>query len=440
MPVNDFIVTSGKQGLLNIEMQESLIDMDEVVVSSKNDTDIVTNMQNAGVKNFSIEETERYAGSRQDPARMASNFAGVQGTNDSRNDIVVRGNSPSGLLWRMEEIDIPNPNHFAIAGSAGGPQSIINNKYLANSEFYNGAFPANYGNALGGVFDLKMRNGNNDKHERTFQFGVLGTELALEGPLSKKSGATYLMTYRYSSLALFDKVNFHIGTSAVPRYQDMGLRLNFPTKKAGNFSFSSIGGLSGIDIILSKQHERPKELYGDMNRDQYYNSNMAVGILNHLYSFNSRTIIKTSLAYGVQQVYGNHNLVLRHPNFYPKDTLPPILGLNFLEGKTTFASFIKSKINSKNSFKIGFFANVINVNFQDSVKIIPVTDTTALTIQNKNWKTRLHTKTSFVLLQPYASFVHQFNNKWSINAGIFSQYLTLNNKYSVEPVLASGIK
>lgn len=116
----------------------------------------------ANMKSFSIEETERYAGSRQDPARMAQNFAGVQGTNDSRNDIVIRGNSPAGLLWRLEDIDIPNPNHFAVAGSAGGPQSIINNKYLSNSEFYTGAFPANYGNAVGGVFDLKMRNGNNE--------------------------------------------------------------------------------------------------------------------------------------------------------------------------------------------------------------------------------------------------------------------------------------
>ncbi|MEI6021302.1 MAG: carboxypeptidase-like regulatory domain-containing protein, partial [Bacteroidota bacterium] len=274
VPLNDLIVSSGKQVVLNIEMDENAINMDEVEVKAGTDSNLVNTMQNAGMKSFSIEETERYAGSRQDPARMAANFAGVQGTNDSRNDIIVRGNSPSGLLWRLDEIDIPNPNHFAIAGSAGGPQSIINNKYLANSEFYNGAFPSNYGNALGGVFDLKMRNGNNEKHERTFQFGVLGTELALEGPISKKSGASYLFTYRYSTLALFSAVKFNIGTSAVPGYQDMGLRLNFPTKKAGVFSFSSLGGLSNINIILSKTKERPKELYGDLNRDQYFGSNM----------------------------------------------------------------------------------------------------------------------------------------------------------------------
>ncbi|MGZ4049464.1 MAG: carboxypeptidase-like regulatory domain-containing protein, partial [Bacteroidia bacterium] len=252
VPVNDVIVTSGKEMILNIEMEERATEMAEVEVKASIDTNVVNTMQPANMKTFSIEETERYAGSRSDPARMAANFAGIQGTDDSRNDIVVRGNSPAGLLWRLEEIDIPNPNHFAVPGSAGGPQTIINDKYLANSQFYTGAFPANYGNALGGVFDLKMRNGNNEKHERTFQFGLLGTELALEGPISKESGATYLITYRYSSLALFSKVHFNIGTSAVPGYQDMGLRLNFPTKKAGVFSFSSIGGLSDVKIILSK--------------------------------------------------------------------------------------------------------------------------------------------------------------------------------------------
>src|SRR5690606_30926969 len=125
-------------------------------------------------------------GSRQDPARMAQNFAGIQGTNDSRNDIVIRGNSPAGLLWRMEDIDIPNPNHFAVAGSAGGPQSIINNKYLANSEFYTEALAADYVGAVGVVFDLILRNGDNEKHERTFQFGALGTESTPKGALSKK--------------------------------------------------------------------------------------------------------------------------------------------------------------------------------------------------------------------------------------------------------------
>ncbi|MES2761504.1 MAG: carboxypeptidase-like regulatory domain-containing protein [Bacteroidota bacterium] len=433
LPLTDIIVSSGKETFLNIELEESLVQMDEVVVNADEDKDVVNNMEAVNVKTFSIEETERYPGSRQDPARMASNFAGVQGTNDSRNDIVVRGNSPAGLLWRLEEIDIPNPNHFAVAGSAGGPTAIINNKYLANSEFYTGAFPANYGNALGGVFDLRMRNGNNQKHERTFQFGLLGTELSLEGPISKKSGSSYFVNYRYSTLKMLAGLNIKLGTSAVPQYQDGAFRFNFPTKKAGVFSLSGIGGMSTIKIILSTQTERPKELYGDLNRDQYFASSMGVAILNHSYSFNSRTLMKTSVAYSGQGLNVSHYLVLRDENFKPNDTLPKILGYNFLETKTTLAWFIKHKLNPKNSFKTGFFANAFHVSFYDEAKINSRYDTIAQYINDKSYKTRINAQADFYLIQPYFAFVHKFNEKWSTNLGVFAQYLTLNESWVVEP-------
>lgn len=433
IPLNDIIVSSGKETFLNLEMEESLVNIDEVVVKADEGKDVVTDMQAVNVKTFSIEETERYPGSRQDPARMASNFAGVQGTNDSRNDIVVRGNSPAGLLWRLEDIDIPNPNHFAVAGSAGGPTAIINNKYLANSEFYTGAFPANYGNALGGVFDLKMRNGNNQKHERTFQFGILGTELGLEGPINKEKGSSYYINYRYSTLKLLSGLNIKLGTSAVPQYQDGAFRFNFPTKKAGVFSFSGIGGASTIKIILSTQTTRPKELYGDLNRDQYFASNMGVGILNHSYSFNSRTLMKTSVAYSAQGLNVDHYLVLRDKNFIPKDTLPKILGYDFYEGKTTLAWYIKHKVNPKNSFKAGFFANAFHVNFHDQVKIVSRYDTLAQDINEMPYKVRINSQADFFLIQPYVTYVHKFNEKWSTNLGLFSQYLSLSNSWTIEP-------
>lgn len=436
VPMNDVMITSGKNMVLDVELEESTENLAEVEVRAGNDTDVVNTMQVSNMKSFSIQETERYAGARQDPARMAQNFAGIQGTNDTRNDIVIRGNAPTGLLWRMDDIDIPNPNHFAVAGSAGGPQAIINNKYLANSEFYTGAFPANYGNALGGVFDLKMRNGNNEKHEGTFQLGVLGTELALEGPISKKTGASYLLSYRYSTLALFSTVNFRLGTSATPFYQDMGLRLNFPTKKAGVFAFSSIGGVSDIQIILDTIHKREKllkESYGDLNRNQYFGSKMGVGNFSHVYAFNSRTVIKTNLALGAQYVGSNHFQILRNKDFIPNDTLPRVLHYNFTEYKTTLASYIKHKINAKNSMKAGFFLNRFDVNYHDIAKINSSSETTALGVENKPYKTRLDSKANFYLIQPYITYVHKFNERLSLNAGIVAQYLTLNNKYTVEP-------
>ena len=204
-------------------------------------------------RSFTVEETERFAGSVGDPSRMASSFAGVSTLSDQQNEIVIRGNSPMGLLWRLDGADIPNPNHFASLGTTGGGLSMINNNTLSNSDFFTGAFPAEYGNALSGVFDLKMRNGNNDSYEFTAQVGFNGLEAGAEGPISKKQGSSFLLNYRYSMLMLVDKV---IGTealsvSAVPFYHDLSLKFNFPGKKYGKFSITGIGGVSGINEIES---------------------------------------------------------------------------------------------------------------------------------------------------------------------------------------------
>ena len=171
------VVNSGREVILNVEIEESTETLQEVVISSNKERTVNNQMAIISAQQFSVEETERYAGSRGDPARMASNFAGVNGADDSRNDIVVRGNSPLGVIYRVEGVTIPNPNHFAISGSSGGPLSILNNKFLGNSDFFSGAFPAEYGNSTAGVFDLKLRNGNDEKIETTAQVGLFGAEL-----------------------------------------------------------------------------------------------------------------------------------------------------------------------------------------------------------------------------------------------------------------------
>nr|MBP8917628.1 carboxypeptidase-like regulatory domain-containing protein [Chitinophagales bacterium] len=170
---NNLELTSGKELMLNFEMAEQVVKMEEVVIKASDDK-IETNneMTTVSARQFTIEESMRYAGARNDVSRMAQNFAGVRGANDAVNDIIIRGNSPVGLLWRLEGIDIPNPNHFGDFGSTGGPVSMLNNNVLANSDFLTGAFPAEYGNGISGVFDLKMRNGNYEKHEFLGQVGL----------------------------------------------------------------------------------------------------------------------------------------------------------------------------------------------------------------------------------------------------------------------------
>ena len=198
-------LNSAKEVVVNIPLVESSTQLGTVDVVAVQSGQAKNEMATVSSRQFSVEETNLYAGSRGEPARMATNFAGVQGSDDQRNDLVIRGNTPAGVLYRMDGINIPNPNHFSIPGTGGGPVTILNNKFLANSDFFTGAWPAEYGNAIAGVFDLEMRDGNNEKFEGSAQLGLLGTELMLEGPLGKKKGR---LAPSFRSLSLQHPISF----------------------------------------------------------------------------------------------------------------------------------------------------------------------------------------------------------------------------------------
>jgi hypothetical protein len=263
------VVNSGKEVVMNVSIVESTEMLEVFEISANENREVNNEMAIISAQQFSVEETERYAGIRGDPARMASNFAGVQGADDSRNDIIVRGNSPLGVIYRVEGITIPNPNHFAISGSSGGPLSILNNKFLGNSDFFSGAFSSEYGNSTAGIFDLKIRNGNNEKTEFTGQVGLFGGEFLAEGPLSKNSAASYLVMYRRATLSIFNKLGIDLGTSAIPNYQDFAAKLNLPFEKGGNLSLWAMGGNSNINILISEQKDSTEvDLYGENTKDQ----------------------------------------------------------------------------------------------------------------------------------------------------------------------------
>ena len=236
--------------VLDIELKESIESLAEVVVTAGTDkTGSLNELATVSSRQFTVEEAGRYAGSRGEPTRMAQNYAGVSGSSDSRNDIIIRGNSPLGMLWRFEGLDIPNPNHFALSGSNGGTVSILNLNVLSNSDFLTSAFPADYGNATAGVFDLKMRKGNSEKREYTFQGGALGAEVTLEGPFGKNTEASYLVNYRYSTIDIVTSIfPVDVGYSGTPIYQDASFKINLPTKKAGLFSLFGMGGISDYTV------------------------------------------------------------------------------------------------------------------------------------------------------------------------------------------------
>ncbi len=415
-------LTSGKEFILNFEMEESVVKVNEVVITASSKGEVRNEMATVSARTFTIEETNRYAGSRSDPARMASNFAGVQGSDDSRNDIVIRGNSPMGLLWRLEGVDIPNPNHFAIAGSTGGPVSIINSKTLENSEFYTGAFPAEYGNCNAGVFDLKMRNGNNEKHEFTGQFGFLGTEIAAEGPLSKYSGSSYLLSYRYSTLKLFDALHIKIGTDAVPSYQDGAFKLNFPGKKGSNFSLFGIGGKSSVNILVSTYKEPSEDLYGDNDRDQYFGSSMKVGGAVYTKSLNEKTFIKIVAAHSISESHAHHILVVRDSSFSITGMIPQ-MGYQYIEQKSSLNLTLNRKFSSKASFKTGVMVNYYNFDLVDSVRVQ----------STGSFKTRDDYKSGTALLQGFIQYRIKYSDRLVFTAGLHSQYFEVNGSSSIEP-------
>ncbi len=422
------VVNSGKEVVLNIQLEESSTLMDEVVIESSNGRDVKNEMAMVSAQVFSVEETERYAGSRGDPARMASNFAGIQGSDDSRNDIVVRGNSPLGVLYRVEGVDIPNPNHFAVSGSTGGPVSIINNKSLANSDFFTGAFPAEYGNSLSGVFDLRLRTGNTENYEFTGQFGLFGTEMAAEGPLGKKgNGASFLMMYRYSTLVLFNKLGINLGTDAVPYYQDMNFKFNFPLKNGGNLSFWSMGGLSSVNIKISDQKDASKlDVYATNDKDQIFKTGMGVGGVTYSQPLNEKTYLKSTLAMSVADQYAHHELIYRRVvgDVYELDSIIDYMRFHFNTKRITNSTYINSKVSKKGVVKAGFNADYYMSSFHDSI-----IDTATYV-----WNVRWNDNPQFALLQPYVSYKHKFTDNFVVTGGLHYSYFTLNNTTSgIEP-------
>jgi hypothetical protein len=169
----------------------------EIVVRPELEKDKPINeMATLSARSFSVEEAQRFAGGMDDPSRLASTYAGVTPSTVDNNEIVIRGNAAKGILWRLEGVEIPAPNHLAGLFSGGGINTMFSSNMLTNSDFFTGAFPAEYGNALSGVFDIKQRKGNADKREYAFQIGSLGIDFALEGPFKKGKKATYLINYR----------------------------------------------------------------------------------------------------------------------------------------------------------------------------------------------------------------------------------------------------
>ena len=425
--LNNIIFVSGKETIINPELREAYTETEEVVIQAESKQDAINDMATVSVRQFTIDETFRYAGALGDPARMAANFAGVGGANDARNDIIIRGNSPAGLLWRIEGVDVPSPNHFAAQGATGGPVSILNNNTLTNSDFFTGAWPSEYGNSNSGVFDLRMRNGNNEKHEFLGQIGFNGFELMSEGPINKKTGASYLASYRYSVLGIFDALGINLGPSGIPKYQDITFKIHTPVKDKGALDFWGIGGLSTIELLDSKLEE-DNFSYGQRGTDVYYGTNTAMTGLSYTHFINKNSFWKNTLALTYQKFNTTVDDVIRVDN--NGDTLTNPITQNQFNDDSYYTRYIwhstyNNKLNANNTLKIGLINTVLGFNaYQEFYS------------EDRNeWINLNDNSGESFLSQSYISLKHRFNNKLSSVTGLHAQIFLYNQTYNVEPRL-----
>ena len=416
--IRNIEVTSSKEVVLEIRLKEKIKKLDEVIVrAGKQKNRALNEAAVVSARQLSVDEAVRYSGTRNDPSRMAQNFAGVSGSNDARNDIIIRGNSPSGVLWRMEGIDIPNPNHYSTLGSTGGPVTILNTNTLKNSDFITSAFPSQYGNAIAGVFDLRMRNGNNEKFEFLGQMGFNGFEFGAEGPLNTKTRSSFLVNYRYSMVATIQKLGLDVGTgTATPYYQDINFKVNIPTKKAGTFSLFGLGGESHIKFEAIDEDNLYSTNDGSL-RERTFRSWTGVTGLTHTYFFNPTTSGKATLAIsGFDSKYREDFFDTPKPDktaFYKKNTQ-----VKYSAGYT-----FNKKFNSKNQLTAGAVADFNKLNLRNDY--IPDGDSVLITF--------FDTRKNAVLVRGFVNFAHRFSDKFSTNFGVYQQAFTLNNSLSIEP-------
>ena len=418
--LGNLLLTSAKELDVYVEMEESVTQLSEVVVTDRDDKREALNpFSSVSARTFSVEEAGRYSGSFNDPARMAQNYAGVSGASDDRNDIIIRGNSPVGVLWRLNGVDIPSPNHFATLGTTGGPISMLNINNLSNSDFMTSAWSADYGNALSGVFDLRLRTGNRDKREYLGQVGFNGFELGAEGPFVKGKRASYIANFRYSTLDVFNKLGFNLGTgTAVPEYKDVTFHMDFPMNKAGRFAFWGILGNS--HILFETDPEDSTNLFSTYNNSEFWSETGMLGF-THTYFFNEKTSSNLSLAATLVGTRGTNDSVSVND-----DSRVRFFSFNYRQQKYTLHYYLKSKLNARNTLQGGFMYDFYRMRVEDTLRYQGVF--TPLTSY----------KDDLSLQQAYFNWQHRFSDRFRMTLGVHQQYFFLGKHNSIEPRL--GLK
>ncbi|MEQ9593397.1 MAG: TonB-dependent receptor [Cyclobacteriaceae bacterium] len=342
----NILIGTGKEAVVDAELTESITQMEELVVTDIGISALPVNeMAMVSVRSFTVEETKRFPVGLGDPLRLASSFAGVVSTDDINNEIVIRGNTPRGILWKLDGVEIPSPNHFSNEGASSGGISMFSTQVISRSDFSTGAFAPEYGNATAGVFDIHMRKGNNQQQENTLQLGLLGVDVSSEGPFRKGKRSSYLFNYRYSTLSILDKIGLEIQDENESNvFQDLSLKLNFPTRSLGTFSLFGLGGISSF------QEKTPTLV----DREDY---NMGVVGLSNQINLSATSFLKTTVSYSATNIIDD--LILNSDSH-----LQDIKTFNksFLRGSV----LLNKKFSAKHLLESGFTVSKLSYNFKQT--------------------------------------------------------------------------
>jgi len=425
--IPNVLVTAGKEVVLQVKLEESVEKLQEVVIRDGTPDQPLNELAMVSARTFDTEQVLRFSGGRNDVARLVTSFAGVSAPDDSRNDIVVRGNSPVGLLWRIEGIPVATTNHFATLGTTGGPVNALNTNLLRKSDFLTGAFPAEYGNANAAVFDVNFRNGNKDNFEFTGQISAFsGAEAMVEGPLNRKNGGSFVASYRYGIASLAAT-----GTTSIPYYQDFSFKANLGEMSWGKLELFGMGGLSNIDFLGDDIED--DDLFANPNQDAFVDNELGLVGMKHTLRLDRKSYIITTLGASTNYNQFLQDNLIRDENGEEINSYRATNSTN-RENRLTAHIQYNRKFNARWNMQAGvlnerYIADSHTVD-RDNRTDLPDNDDDGIPDE---FATITDVDDRYNIFQSYAQGEFKITDDLSVTAGLHSQYHGYTTAFMIEP-------
>ena len=234
-------VTNSKPTVLDFQLEEQTTALDEVIIKAS--PFVKTEESPVSLRSIGVAEIQRNPGGNRDISKVVQSLPGVTSTANFRNDLIIRGGAPNENRFYLDDVEVPNINHFATQGASGGPVGLINVNFIREVDFYSGAFPANRGNTLSSVFNFKQKDGRNDKLGASLTVGASDFGLTLEGPIGEKT--TFLMSARRSYLQFLFSV---LELPFLPTYNDFQVKVKHKINQRNEISFIGLGAIDQFSL------------------------------------------------------------------------------------------------------------------------------------------------------------------------------------------------